>query len=101
MFPGLEAIDLTRRSLYDVLEQDYGHRLAEARETLEPVILTPRECDLFGVSPHTPALLTRRTTRDIDGVIVARGHVLLRGDRSRYIYTRTVDSRPAADRAAE
>ncbi len=103
LFPGLEAIDLGQRSLYDVLETDFGRTVAEASETLEPVILTPRECELLEVPPHTTALLTRRVSSDADGVVLALGHVLLRGDRSRYIYTRTVESAPdrSADRAAD
>jgi GntR family transcriptional regulator len=92
LFPGLEEIDLEQRSLYDVLESDYGRSVAEASETLEPVILTPRECRLLEVPAHTTALLTRRITSDAEGTVLALGHVLLRGDRSRYIYRRTVDS---------
>lgn len=99
LFPGLEAIDFEQRSLYDVLERDYGRTVAEASETLEPVILTPRECGLLEVPAHTTALLTRRITSDADGTVLALGHVLLRGDRSRYIYKRTVDS--SVDRAAD
>lgn len=94
LFPGLEHVDLEHRSLYGILETDYGRSVAEAQETLEPVILTPRECELLGVPPHTPALLTRRVTSDSNGVVVALGHVLLRGDRSRYIYKRTVETNP-------
>ena len=75
-----------------MLESDYGRIVAEAQETLEPVILTPRECELLEVPQHTTALLTRRITTDANGVVVALGHVLLRGDRSRYIYKRTVES---------
>ena len=103
LFPGLEKVDFENRSLYDVLERDYGRTVAEAQETLEPVILTPRECELLGVPQHTTALLTRRLTTDANGVVVALGHVLLRGDRSRYIYKRTVETstergqRPAVD----
>ncbi len=99
LFPGLEAIDFEQRSLYDVLETDYCRTVAEASETLEPVILTPRECALLEVAPHATALLTRRVTSDADGTVLALGHVLLRGDRSRYIYKRTVD--PSADRSAD
>jgi GntR family transcriptional regulator len=95
LFPGLETVDFENRSLYDVLENDYGRTVAEAQETLEPVILTPRECGLLGVPLHTTALLTRRVTTATDGVVVALGHVLLRGDRSRYIYRRTVETSPA------
>jgi GntR family transcriptional regulator len=103
LFPGLDKVDFGRRSLYDVLESDYGRTVTEAQETLEPVILTPRECDLMEVPQHTTALLTRRITTDSNGVVVALGHVLLRGDRSRYIYKRTVETtatrspRPALD----
>ncbi len=89
LFPGLAEADLEHRSLYEILGTDYGRDVAEARETIEPVILTPRECQLLGVPPHTTALLTRRITMDADGVIVAFGQVLLRGDRSRYLFKRT------------
>jgi GntR family transcriptional regulator, N-acetylglucosamine utilization regulator len=98
LFPGLENTDFERRSLYDVLEADYGRTIAEARETLEPVILTPRECALLGVAPHTTALLTRRVTIDSAGVVIALGHVLLRGDRSRYLYKRVVDRSSAPEK---
>ena len=91
LFPGLAEADLEKRSLYEILRNDYGRTVAEAQETLEPVILTPRECQLLGVPQHTTALLTRRVTTDVDGVVVALGHVLLRGDRSRYLFRRTVE----------
>jgi GntR family transcriptional regulator len=91
LFPGLVAADLEHRSLYEILRTDYGRSVAEAQETIEPVILTPRECQLLGVPPHTTALLTRRVTTDVHGVVVALGQVLLRGDRSRYLFKRTVD----------
>ena len=103
LFPGLEHADFEHRSLYEVIENDYGRTPSEAQETLEPVILTPHECQLLEVPPHTTALLTRRVTSDASGAIVALGHVLLRGDRSRYIYKRTVEttsngpSRPLVD----
>lgn len=96
LFPGLADVDLENRSLYSILQHDYGRSVAEAQETLEPVILTPGECQLLGVPTHTPALLTRRVTVDSDGVVVALGHVLLRGDRSRYLYKRTVEPRSSA-----
>jgi GntR family transcriptional regulator len=91
LFPGLADADLEQRSLYEILRTDHGRLVAEAQETIEPVILTPRECQLLGVPQHTTALLTRRITTDASGVVVALGQVLLRGDRSRYLFKRTVD----------
>jgi GntR family transcriptional regulator len=98
LFPGLEQADFASRSLYEILQEDYGRSVAEATETIEPVILTPRECQLLEVPRHTPALLTRRVTRDTFGTAVTLGHVLLRGDRSRYLFRRTVEGlSPAVD----
>jgi hypothetical protein len=101
LFPGLETRDLERRSLYEILRSDYGRIPAEAQETLEPVILTPHECQRLGVPPHTTALLTRRLTTDEQGIVVALGHVLLRGDRSRYLFRRTVDGASLAPTGVE
>ncbi len=91
LVPGLADADLEHRSLYEILRTDHGCVVAEAEETIEPVILTPRECQLLGVPQHTTALLTRRITTDANGVVVSLGQVLLRGDRSRYLFRRTVD----------
>lgn len=100
LLPGLESADLARRSLYAVLREDHGRWVAQARETIEPVILTPAECSVLGVPRHTPAILTRRVTTDRDGVIVELGQALLRGDRSRYLLIREVHESvvPAAPR---
>jgi GntR family transcriptional regulator len=90
LMPGLDTADFDHRSLYHVLWEDYGRYVATASETLEPVILTPREATLLGVSRGSPALLFRRTTRDRAGVIVELGEGLLRGDRSRFLIERQV-----------
>jgi GntR family transcriptional regulator len=83
------------RSLYDVLREDFGRVVAEAQETIEPVILTPAECALLEVPRHTPAILTRRVTTDRTGTIVELSQALLRGDRSRFLLIRRVEE-PAA-----
>ena len=94
LFPGLEASTSSSARSTTCSSPTTAALVAEAQETLEPVILTPRECELLEVPQHTTALLTRRITIDVDGVVVALGHVLLRGDRSRYIYKRTVETAP-------
>jgi GntR family transcriptional regulator len=87
-FPGLETKDLTTRSLYDILREDYGCHVTTADETLEPVILTSAECRLLAVPQHAPALLIRRVTRDRDDAIVELATALLRGDRARLLLQR-------------
>lgn len=96
LFPGLEAADVANRSLYDVLREDHGRHVAEAQETIEPVILTPHESALLDVPRHAPAILTRRVTTDRTGTIVEVSQALLRGDRSRFLLIRRVEE-PAGD----
>jgi GntR family transcriptional regulator len=95
-FPGLDRADFARRSLYDILREDFGRSVAEAQETIEPVILTPRESGLLEVPRHMPAILTRRITTDRDGIVVELSQALLRGDRSRFLLIRHV-AEPAVD----
>jgi len=90
LLPGLDTVDFTERSLYDVLRRDHGRYVATASETLEPVILTAHESNLLGVGRGAPALLFRRTTRDRSDVVVEVGEGLLRGDRSRFLIERLV-----------
>jgi GntR family transcriptional regulator len=89
-FPGLEERDFARRSLYDVLAEDYGCVVASAVESLEPVILTPGEASLLGVPRNAPALLVRRVTTDRAGRRVEHAQALLRGDRARLLLRRSV-----------
>jgi len=99
LFPGLTGADFAHRSLYDILREDFGRAVAEAQETIEPVILTPHESALLGVARHMPAVLTRRITTDATGKIVELGQALLRGDRSRYLLIRRVAELTAGQRA--
>jgi GntR family transcriptional regulator len=99
-FPGLERADLAGRSLYAVLREDHGCLVAEAQETIEPVILTPHESALLGVPRHLPAILTRRITTDRSGEVVELSQALLRGDRSRYLLIRHVAEPELAERTA-
>jgi DNA-binding GntR family transcriptional regulator len=90
LFPGLEARDFGRRSLYDVLAEDYGCVVATAEETLEPVVLPAAEAALLGVPRRSPALLVRRVTSDRGGRLVEHAQALVRGDRARLLLRRSV-----------
>jgi GntR family transcriptional regulator len=100
-FPGLETADFAERSLYDVLREDHGSAVQTATESLEPLILTTRESTLLEVPRHAPAMLIRRLSTDQTGAIVELSHLLLRGDRSRFLLERHVreawPGAPAAD----
>jgi GntR family transcriptional regulator len=89
-FPDLEARDFSRRSLYDVLAEDFGCVVATAVETLEPVVLTRFEAALLAVPRGSPALLVRRLTSDRGGRRVEHAQAFLRGDRARLLLERRV-----------
>jgi GntR family transcriptional regulator len=104
-FPGLLASDLEHGSLYDLLTERYGVRVARAREFMEPVLLRAREARLLDRKPGTPALLIEGIASTAEGVPVELGRTYVRGDRTRYYVERVVvrpkGSGSAADRANE
>ncbi|HSW42359.1 MAG TPA: GntR family transcriptional regulator [Patescibacteria group bacterium] len=100
-FPGLETRDFGARSLYRVLAEDYGCPVETAVETIEPVILTPREARLLGVPRNAPALMIRRVTADARGLPVEHTQALLRGDRTRFLLERRVGAPHVRYAAAE
>ena len=89
-FPGLLASDLEHGSLYDLLTERYGVRVARAREVLEPVLLRAREARLLDRKPGTPALLIEGIASTDDGTPVELGRTFVRGDRTRYYVERVV-----------
>ncbi len=104
-FPGLLASDLERGSLYDLLTERYGVRIARAREVLEPVLLRAREARLLERKPGSPALLVEGIASTAEGIPVEFGRTLIRGDRARYYVERVVIRprwiRPGGDREAQ
>ena len=52
--PGLLAKDLIKRPLYEVLEQDYGLRLARATRTLEASTTDEHEAKLLRIPLGAP-----------------------------------------------
>jgi len=89
-FPGLLASDLEQGSLYDLLADRFGTRVARARELLEPIGLPAREARLLGRRRGTPALLIEGIAATADGTPVEFGRTYVRGDRTRYYVERVV-----------
>jgi GntR family transcriptional regulator len=87
-FPGLLAMDLANASLYDLLESNFGVRPVYAEESVEAVLMSLQEAELFGLEPGAPSLLTRRITRDEDDNIIEAATTLYRGDRYRMVLAR-------------
>jgi DNA-binding GntR family transcriptional regulator len=83
-FRGLEAADLERGSLYELLSSEYGAAPVRAQETIEPILPTAREAELLGQSPRRPALLIELVAYASDETPVEYCRAVVRGDRARY-----------------
>ncbi len=84
-FPDLEKHDLANRSMYEVMEKEYGVSVQQARQSLEPVIAGPYEARLLGIKKGAPLMLERRISFDQDKRPVEYGCDLYRGDRFRFV----------------
>lgn len=84
-FPGLEDHDLANRSMYEIMEKEYGVSVSRARQSLEPAVAADYEAELLGVKPGAPLMLERRLSFDKEHQPVEYGKDLYRGDRFRFI----------------
>lgn len=85
LFPGLGSYDLEKRSIYEVMETEFGVKIARARQSFEPVVATAFEAELLGVWVGAPLMLEKRVSFDKDNNPVEYGKDRYRGDRFRFI----------------
>lgn len=84
-FPDLARFDLEHRSMYEVMETEYGVSIRRAKQSLEPVVASEFEADLLDVSPGAPLMMERRLAYDREDQPVEHGRDLYRGDRFRFV----------------
>jgi len=84
-FPGLARRLGDSVSLYALLADNYGVRLAEAEETIETVPAPPREAELLETKVGYPMLLLYRHSRDTAGRPVEFVLSYYRGDRYKFV----------------
>jgi GntR family transcriptional regulator len=84
-FPGLEGYDLEERSIYEVMESEYGVSIARARQSYEPVVASTFEAELLGVRVGAPLMLEKRISFDAGDQPVEYGKDRYRGDRFRFV----------------
>ncbi len=87
-FAGLVKFDLSKHSLYQLMEQEFHTRPTTADESIEAVQLTTAEARLLSVRSGSPALLARRVTRDEEGRVIEVAKAIYRGDRYRMVFMR-------------
>jgi GntR family transcriptional regulator len=84
-FPGLERFDLELRSIYEVMESEYGSMIVRARQSFEPVVASEFEAGLLQVRPGAPLMLEKRLSYNQENLPVEYGQDRYRGDRFRFI----------------
>ncbi len=82
-FPGLDSVDFSSNSLYDVLQSRYGIRLVHAKQIIEAQEADEEVGPLLGIEPHKPVLAMERTTFADDGKPVEYVRSYYRADRFR------------------
>ncbi|MCM3800182.1 GntR family transcriptional regulator [Caldibacillus thermoamylovorans] len=82
--PGFIKKGLTKESLYEVLEEDYGIQLEKARERVKARIATDLEALELGVSPDSAILHITRVSYLPDGTPFELVEMANRSDRYQY-----------------
>jgi len=84
-FPDFEHFDLAKRSVYEILETEYGVKISRARQSLEPTLATEYEAKLLKILVGAPLMLETRLAFDKEDQPVEYGRDLYRGDRFRFV----------------
>ncbi|WP_267246020.1 GntR family transcriptional regulator [Streptomyces sp. PR69] len=84
-FPALRRNLMKYTSLYTALAEVYDVRLAEAEETIETSLATPREAGLLGTDVGLPMLMLSRHSIDTQGEPVEWVRSVYRGDRYKFV----------------
>lgn len=94
-FPGIDHLDLNTVSLYQALRERYGVRVAQLRETLEPVLLSDADAKLLNTRGRSPSIQATITSFDGSGRPVEHTTSRIRGDSSQY-YIEVGDGRSSS-----
>jgi len=84
-FPDFEKFDLEKRSVYEILESEYGVLPHHSHQSLEAVSATEYEAELLEIEVGAPLMLERRVTFDEQNIPFEYGRDLYRGDRFRFM----------------
>jgi GntR family transcriptional regulator len=84
IFPNFGEYDLEERSLYDIMESEYGVVPHHSEQSLEAVIATEFEAELLNVETGAPLMMERRLAFDQNNRPFEYGNDFYRGDRFRF-----------------
>lgn len=97
-FPELENYDLEKRSIYEIMESQYGIEIVRAKQSFEPVLSTEFESNLLNIPIGEAMMMEKRISFDHENIPVEVGKDLYRGDRFRFVTeTAPVNGLPESD----
>lgn len=85
LVPGIADEDFSSRSLYEVLEQRYGLKPAQAKETHFAIALEAEDARELGLTAGVPALAAERVARLAGGRPLEYVGSVMRGDRYKIV----------------
>jgi GntR family transcriptional regulator len=88
-FPKLATINLTDRSIYEVLQQEYGVMPEEAVDIFEASPATAYESMMLGIEEGSPVMRSERIAMDDHGQVMEYTLSAFRADRFRYVSKRS------------
>ena len=84
LFPGLTDLDMTDRSLYQVLAADYGVRPASGHRAIDATALSGEDAGYLNAPEGQPALRIESVTRSDLGVLFEYYVAIYRGDSFKF-----------------
>jgi len=85
LVPGIDRIDFTNASLYEVLRTQYSLQAVRARETLIAVVVSQEDAALLRVPAGAAALAAERLTYRADDQPLEYAQSIMRGDRYKVV----------------
>jgi GntR family transcriptional regulator len=83
-FPGLAELDMSDRSLYQVLAETYGVRPATGHRAIDAVALSSEDAHHMRAPAGQPALRIESVTRSADGMVFEYYVAIYRGDTFKF-----------------
>ena len=84
MFPGFTNLDLTDRSLYQVMQDEYGVRPAGGHRSIEAAALSAEDARHLAAPAGLPALRIESVTRTAEGEVFEHYSAIYRGDSFKF-----------------
>lgn len=82
--PGLAAVDLTNRSLYEYLEKENNIKIARGKRYLEAILASEEEAALLDIEEGDPLIMLDSVSFTETGQVIEYYHAVHRGDRTRF-----------------